>query len=56
VGEAANTSVYLINKSSSSASNYKTPIETWSGRLKNYENLKMFDVLTFAHVKNDKLD
>jgi len=29
--------------------------EVWSGRLTNYENLRVFDTLTFVHVMTDKL-
>ncbi|WVZ14807.1 hypothetical protein V8G54_012373 [Vigna mungo] len=55
-GEAANTAVYLINRSPSSALNFKTPMEVWSGRPANYSHLRVFGSLAFAHVRGDKLD
>ncbi|WVZ12209.1 hypothetical protein V8G54_016739 [Vigna mungo] len=55
-GEAANTAVYLINKSPSSALNIKTPMEVWSGRPADYSHLRVFGSLAFAHVRSDKLD
>ncbi|WVZ11552.1 hypothetical protein V8G54_016082 [Vigna mungo] len=55
-GEAANTAVYLINKSPSSALNFKTPMEVWSGRPADYSHLRVFGSLAFAHVRGDKLD
>ena len=55
-GEAANTTVYLINRSPSSALEYKTPMEVWSGSPADYSNLRVFGALAYAHVKKDKLD
>ena len=55
-GEATNTGAYLINKSPSSALEYKTPMEVWSGSPTNYSNLRVFGTLAYAHVKKDKLD
>ncbi|MCI20517.1 lysosomal alpha-mannosidase-like, partial [Trifolium medium] len=55
-GEAVNTAAYLINKSPSSGIDLKTPMEVWSGRSTDYSNLKVFESLAFAHVKQDKLD
>ncbi|WVZ00942.1 hypothetical protein V8G54_027011 [Vigna mungo] len=55
-GEAANTAVYLINRSPSSALNFKTPMEVWSGRPADYSHLRVFGSLAFAHVRGDKLD
>ncbi|WVZ24349.1 hypothetical protein V8G54_002893 [Vigna mungo] len=55
-GEAANTAVYLINRSPSSALNFKTPMEVWSGRPTDYSHLRVFGSLAFAHVRGDKLD
>ncbi|WVZ13024.1 hypothetical protein V8G54_017554 [Vigna mungo] len=55
-GEAANTVVYLINRSPSSALNFKTPMEVWSGRPADYSHLRVFSSLAFAHVRGDKLD
>ncbi|WVZ25126.1 hypothetical protein V8G54_003670 [Vigna mungo] len=55
-GEATNTAVYLINRSPSSALNFKTPMEVWSGRPADYSHLRVFGSLAFAHVRGDKLD
>ena len=55
-GEATNTGAYLINKSPSSALEYKTPMEVWSGSPTNYSNLRVFGTLAYAHVKKDKLE
>ncbi|WVY92910.1 hypothetical protein V8G54_031998 [Vigna mungo] len=55
-GEVANTAVYLINRSPSSALNFKTPMEVWSGRPADYSHLRVFGSLAFAHVRGDKLD
>lgn len=42
-------------QSPSSALEYKTLMEVWSGSPANYSNLRVFGALTFAHVKKDKL-
>ncbi|WVZ06123.1 hypothetical protein V8G54_019469 [Vigna mungo] len=55
-GEAANTAVYLINRSPSSALNFKTPMEVWSGRPADYSHLRVFGSLALSHVRGDKLD
>ena len=55
-GEAANTTTYLINKYPSSAIDFKTPMEAWSGEPPDYSGLKVFGSLAFAHVKQGKLD
>jgi len=54
--EAANTTTYLINRCPSSALDFKTPMEAWSGEPPNYSELKVFGSLAFAHVKQEKLD
>ena len=55
-GEAANTTAYVINRCPSSALNFKTPMEAWSGEPPDYSRLKVFGSLAFAHVKQGKLD
>ncbi|KAI5662081.1 hypothetical protein M9H77_21404 [Catharanthus roseus] len=39
-GEAVSTAVYLINRSPSTAINFKTPLELWSGEPPNLSNLR----------------
>ena len=55
-GEVVSTATYLINKCPSTGIDLKTPMEVWSGRPADYSNLKVFGALTFAHIKQDKLD
>ena len=55
-GEAANTTASLINRCPSSALDFKTPMEAWSGEPPDYSELKVFGSLVFAHVKQGKLD
>ena len=55
-GEAVVTATYLINRCPSSAIEYKTPIEVWSGRTVSYGNLRIFGCVAYAHIKQDKLE
>ncbi|KAI5641000.1 hypothetical protein M9H77_19142 [Catharanthus roseus] len=50
-GEAVSTAVYLINRSPSTAINFKTPLELWSGEPPNLSNLRVFGCAAFAHQK-----
>ena len=52
--ETLMTSCYLVNKSPSSAINFKTPVEMWSDKAANYFDLKIFGRPAFAHVKQGK--
>lgn len=54
--EAATTACYLINRSPSVPIDFLTPMEKWSGRAPNLENLKVFGCTAFAHVKQGKLE
>ncbi|KAH9670747.1 hypothetical protein KPL70_017094 [Citrus sinensis] len=54
--ETLMTACYLVNRSPSSALNFKTPVEMWSGRAANYSNLKIFGCPAYAHVKQGKLE
>lgn len=53
--EIVMTFVYLINRCPSSAITLKTPEEMWTGKLANYQKLKVIRCLAYAHVKQDKL-
>ena len=55
-GEAVVTATYLINRCPSSAIDYKTPIEAWSGRAAAYGNLRIFGCVAYAHIKQGKLE
>ena len=50
------TVCYLINKSSFSIIGFKTPMEIWSSHPTNYENLRIFGYVAYAHVKQGKLN
>ncbi|XP_073224915.1 uncharacterized protein [Cicer arietinum] len=52
-GEAAVTTVYLINRCPSSSIGFKTQIEMWNGKPADYSNLKVFGSLAFAHTRNE---
>ena len=54
--EAVKTACYLINRCPSSAIQFKTPQEVWSGKPPKYDNLKIFGCVAYAHVKQSKLD
>ena len=54
-GEAVSTTAYLINRCPSTGIDLKTPMEVWSERPADYSNLKVFEALAFAHVRQDKL-
>ncbi|KAH9744680.1 hypothetical protein KPL70_003806 [Citrus sinensis] len=47
---------YLVNRSPSSAIDFKTPIEMWLNRVANYSDLKIFGCPAFAHVKQGKFE
>lgn len=54
--EAVNTICYLINKSPSSAINFKSPNEMWYGEMPDYTRLRVFGYQAFAHMKQNKLE
>jgi hypothetical protein len=54
--EAASTTCYLINRSSSIAIEKKTPMEVWSGSPSYHSQLEVFGCTTYAHVDNGKLE
>ncbi|KAE8715970.1 hypothetical protein F3Y22_tig00110156pilonHSYRG00076 [Hibiscus syriacus] len=55
-GEAVSIACYLINRCPSTAIGMKTPLEMWYGKPINYNNLKVFRCLAYAHIKQDKLE
>lgn len=55
-GEAAKTTCVLINKSPSSAVEFKMPDNKWYGKASGYDYLRVFGCRTYAHVKQDKLE
>ena len=54
--EAAETAVHLINRSPSSALQFKTPQEKWTGKAADYQHLKVFGCTAYVHTKTDKLE
>ena len=50
------TVVYLINKCPSTALNFKTPKEIWSGHPPSLKQLKVFGCVAYDHIKQDKLE
>lgn len=57
--EAANTAVYLINRTPCKRQNFLSPYETWYGRKPNLKNLKVFGCKAVVQVpkqKRKKLD
>ena len=57
--ETINTASFIINRSLSSARDFKIPKEVWSGRPVDYLSLKIFGYLAYVHVQSgefSKLD
>ncbi|KAL5557135.1 hypothetical protein UlMin_039371 [Ulmus minor] len=55
-GEAVNTAAYLVNRCPSSALDFKTPEEVWTGHPPKFDNLRVFGCVAYAHQKQGKLD
>ncbi|GJZ26731.1 retrovirus-related pol polyprotein from transposon TNT 1-94 [Tanacetum coccineum] len=53
--EATVMTTYLINRSSSTALEKKTPMDLWSGHLTNYEMLRIFGCVAYSHIMEDTL-
>uniref|UniRef100_A0A803P7G2 Retrovirus-related Pol polyprotein from transposon TNT 1-94 n=1 Tax=Cannabis sativa TaxID=3483 RepID=A0A803P7G2_CANSA len=53
--EAVKIACYLVNRSPSDAIGFKTPQEMWTCQAPSLENLRMFECIAYAHVKQDKL-
>ena len=54
--EAAATTVYLINRSPSSAINFEIPEERWTTVIPSFRNLRRFGCLVFVHTRDGKLN
>lgn len=52
--EAASTAVYLINRSPSSATDYKLPEELWSGKRPGIKHLRRFGAAAYVHTRQAK--
>ncbi|KAL5579868.1 hypothetical protein UlMin_012310 [Ulmus minor] len=55
-GEALMTACYIVNQSSSTAIDLKTPNEMWFGKPKSYSNMRVFGCLAYAHQNEGKLE
>ncbi|GJZ18409.1 retrovirus-related pol polyprotein from transposon TNT 1-94 [Tanacetum coccineum] len=53
--EATVTQAYMINRSSSTALEKKTPMDLWSGHPANYKMLRIFGCVAYSHVNQGKL-
>ena len=54
--EAVSTACFLVNCSPSTAIEFKTPKEIWSGKPAYYSNLRIFGCPTYMHVSEGKLE
>ncbi|WKA06413.1 hypothetical protein VitviT2T_024312 [Vitis vinifera] len=48
-GETVMTTCYLINRTPSSAIDFKTLEELWSGKPSNYDHLRIFGCTAYVH-------
>lgn len=55
-GEAVSTATFLINRSLSSAIGFNTPLDKWTGKPPNLNNLRVFGCVAYAHSREGKLD
>lgn len=55
-GEAEKIACYLINRSPSTALNFKAPQEIWTGKPPTYNHVKVFSCAAYRHIKQDKLE
>ncbi|KAJ0489574.1 putative RNA-directed DNA polymerase [Helianthus annuus] len=54
--EALSTAAYLVNMSPSSAIDMETPMERWSGEKPDYNRLRVFGTIAYAHINQGKLE
>lgn len=50
------TTCHLMNRCPSTTINLKTSMKLWSGHAADYNNLKIFGCLVYAHTRQNKLD
>ena len=50
------TACYLINRTPSSAIDFKTLEELWSGKPSNYDHLRIFGCTTYVHQSEGELE
>ena len=55
-GEAVHTTAYLINRSPSATLDFKVPEEVWTYVAPNYNHLRVFGCVAYAHTRQGKLD
>ncbi|PKU72844.1 Retrovirus-related Pol polyprotein from transposon TNT 1-94 [Dendrobium catenatum] len=55
-GEALSTACYLVNRTPSSAINFKTPQELWKGKPPSLTHLRVFGCLAYPHQNKGKLE
>lgn len=53
--EAVATSVYIINRTPSSAIDFNIPEELWLGRTPGYDHLRRFGTVVYVHINQGKL-
>ena len=54
--EIVSTEIFLINRCPSTALDFKTPKEVWSGHPPDYSRLRVFGCTAYAHVRQGKLE
>ena len=54
--EAMTTPCFLINRCPSTTLNMKKSKEVWSGHPLTYNRLRVFAYVTYAHIRQDKLE
>ena len=54
--EAVSTACFLVNRSPSTAIEFKTPEHVWFGKPANYSNLRIFGCPAYMHVSEGKLE
>ena len=52
--ETVNAASFIINRSPSSAIDFKIPKEVWLGRLVDYSSLKIFGCLAYVHMQSEE--
>lgn len=53
--EVVATSVYIINRTLSSANDFNIPKELWLGKTPGYKYLRRFDSIVYVHIDQGKL-